>query len=83
MSLPESFTKTQMQQLLVEASAKAVFDTVGAAEYLRVSRQLLELLRVTGGGPRYAKVGRLVRYRRTALEEWLIENERNHTSEQI
>lgn len=58
-----------------------VMDTEGAANYLSVSRQLLELMRVSGGGPRYAKLGRLVRYRRASLDAWLIARERSHTSE--
>ncbi|MDM4767279.1 hypothetical protein [Pelomonas sp. SE-A7] len=62
---------------------REVFDTEGAAAYLKVSRQLLELLRVTGGGPRYVKLTRLVRYRKAALDEWLVDNERAHTSEGV
>ena len=58
-----------------------MFTTEEAADYLKVSRQLLELLRVKGGGPRYAKLGRAVRYRRAALDEWLEANEQNHTAE--
>lgn len=58
-----------------------VFDTEDAAAYLKVSRQLLELLRVSGGGPRYVKLTRLVRYRKAALDEWLLNNERAHTAE--
>ncbi|RWX91337.1 helix-turn-helix transcriptional regulator [Pseudomonas aeruginosa] len=58
-----------------------VLDTQQAADYLQVSRQLLELLRVKGGGPRYAKLGRLVRYRRASLDEWLASKEQNHTAE--
>lgn len=71
----------QVRQLIAELSPKEVFDTEDAAQYLCVSKQLLELLRVQGGGPRYAKLQRLVRYRRVALDEWLIERERNHTAE--
>jgi len=61
----------------------AVFTTEEAASYLAVSRQTLELLRVKGGGPRYAKLGRLVRYRRAALDEWLASKEQNHTAEGV
>lgn len=71
----------QLEQIAERLAPKEVFDTQGAADYLSVSRQLLELLRVEGGGPRYAKLGRLVRYRRAALDAWLIERERAHTSE--
>jgi excisionase family DNA binding protein len=69
------------EQIAAREAARDVFDTDGAASYLGVSRQLLELMRVNGGGPRYVKLGRLVRYRRATLDEWLIERERAHTSE--
>jgi len=78
---PELLTREQVKQLLAEVMTREVFDTEGAAEYLGVSRQLLELARVDGDGPRYAKLGRLVRYRRAALDEWLIGRERKHTAE--
>lgn len=45
--------------------------TVDAAAYTGVSRSTLEKLRIFGGGPRYLKLGRLVRYRKSDLEEWL------------
>lgn len=80
-SAPELLTREQVRQLLAEVMPREVFDTPGAGKYLGVSPQLLELMRVDGGGPRYAKLGRLVRYRRAALDEWLIERERKHTSE--
>ena len=80
MSTPELLTREQVKQLLAEVMPREVFDTEGAADYLNVSRQLLELMRVDGGGPRYAKLGRLVRYRRAALDEWLIERERRNTA---
>ena len=82
MSAPQpSITRDQLRDLLAEAMPREVFDTEGAADYLCVSRQLLELLRVDGGGPRFAKLGRLVRYRRAALDEWVVQHERAHTSE--
>ena len=58
-----------------------VFTTDEAAQFLRLSRQTLELLRLQGGGPRYAKLGRSVRYRRAALDEWLESREQSHTAE--
>lgn len=51
-------------------------DTVGAAEFLRVSKQSLALWRGKGGGPTYSKVGGTVRYSRHSLIEWMRENER-------
>lgn len=61
--------------------AADVLDTQAAAAYLQVSPALMEYYRVRGGGPRYSKLGRLVRYRRAALEEWLKERERASTSD--
>ena len=58
-------------------------DEVGAARYLNVSRSFLRQSRTTGDrpghapGPRYVKVGRMVRYRITDLEAWLEQ----HTTE--
>lgn len=71
----------QNRQVIAEITPRQVFDTEGAAKYLCVSKQLLELLRVQGKGPRYAKLQRLVRYRRESLDEWLIQRERTSTSE--
>jgi predicted DNA-binding transcriptional regulator AlpA len=38
-----------------------------AAEFLGVSVRTLQAWRVRGGGPRYCKIGRAVRYRRCEL----------------
>ncbi|MGK7162307.1 helix-turn-helix transcriptional regulator [Pseudomonas aeruginosa] len=80
METRELLTREQVAQLLAELQ-QTVFTTEEAAHYLRLSRQTLELLRLQGGGPRYAKLGRSVRYRRAALDEWLAANEQNHTAE--
>jgi len=80
METRELLTREQVAQLLAELQQN-VFTTEEAAHYLRLSRQTLELLRLQGGGPRYAKLGRSVRYRRVALDEWLAANEQNHTAE--
>lgn len=82
METPELLTHEQVAQLIAELQ-QHVFTTEEAAQYLRLSRQTLELLRLQGGGPRYAKLGRSVRYRRTALDEWLAANEKNHTAEGV
>lgn len=74
-------TLEQLRQVIAELTPRQVFDTEDAAKYLGVSKQLLELLRVRGDGPRYVKLHRLVRYRRESLDEWLIQQERCHTSE--
>ncbi len=56
-------------------------NTDAAAQYLGVSRALLEKQRCTGGGPRFCKIGRRVTYRRAALDEYLSARERRSTSD--
>ena len=53
-----------------------------AARYLNVSSRTLQKWRQIGGGPKFIKLGggRLVRYRRSALDEFLASGERNNTS---
>jgi predicted DNA-binding transcriptional regulator AlpA len=57
-----------------------VLNTKGAAEYLKVSKQLLDLMRLRGDGPIYCKLGRLVRYRRADLNAWLVAHRCTSTS---
>lgn len=47
--------------------------TQEAAAYLKLSRQFLEgaRYRADGSGPRYIKLTRSVRYRRSALDAWM------------
>lgn len=52
-----------------------------AARFLRRPASYLAKLRCFGGGPRFVKQGRLVRYRRSALEAWLAGLERASTSQ--
>lgn len=47
----------------------------------RVSERTLELLATEGGGPPFLRIGRLVRYRRSALRAWLAARERRSTPE--
>ena len=42
-----------------------------AAEYLGISKSLLDKLRCYGGGPTYAKLGATVIYSKTDLDAWL------------
>lgn len=52
-----------------------------AAHVLGVSVRTLERHRVAGTGPRWARLGKLVRYRQKDLAEWVEANLRNSTSE--
>jgi predicted DNA-binding transcriptional regulator AlpA len=52
-----------------------------AAHALGLSIRTLERHRVTGTGPRWVQLGKLVRYRQKDLAEWVEANVRNSTSE--
>jgi predicted DNA-binding transcriptional regulator AlpA len=53
--------------------------TRDAATYLGVSPQFLEIGRSRGFGPRFVKIGRIVRYRRIALDRWMSLHEHRPT----
>ena len=58
-----------------------------AARFLGVSIRTLQKWRQVGGGPKFVKLGgvngRLVRYRRLALEEFSMRDERSNTSQAV
>ena len=54
-----------------------------AADYLRVKPRTLEVQRTRGMGPRYCKVGNLVRYREQDLIEYAEGNMRTSTTDDI
>jgi predicted DNA-binding transcriptional regulator AlpA len=58
-----------------------LFDQKQAAHFLGLSVRTLERHRVAGTGPRYARLGRLIRYRENDLKEWVDRNTRGSTSE--
>jgi len=51
-----------------------LLDQAQAAELLQVSPRTLEGWRCRGGGPRFIRVGRRVRYRLQDLRAWLDEH---------
>ncbi len=56
-----------------------------AAAFLKISPRTLERLRITGGGPRFTKVGTSIRsrvvYKRSDLIEWMEGRSFGSTSE--
>lgn len=46
-------------------------DTPQAAEYLGLQKSTLEAWRSRGGGPRFARLGRAIRYRKVDLDSWV------------
>jgi excisionase family DNA binding protein len=59
-----------------EEQVSEVLTATEAAAYLQVPVETLRRWRSVGIGPRYARVGRHVRYRQAALDRWLEERER-------
>lgn len=47
-----------------------------AASLLKISSRTLQAWRPAGTGPAFVRVGRSIRYRRNALQEWLDQNSR-------
>jgi len=62
-------------------SGQHVVDTKQAARYLGLSPNTLEAWRSRGGGPRYVKYPRAVRYRVTDLDAFMDGGVRSNTSE--
>jgi predicted DNA-binding transcriptional regulator AlpA len=61
----------------------ATLDTNGAAEYTGLAVSTLEKLRLTGAGPMFLKLGRVVRYRPAHLDEWLDARAVSSTSQTV
>lgn len=58
-----------------------LLDTTEVADMLGNKKNTIEGWRITGVGPRYIKIRRLVRYRLSDVEEWLEAQTRNSTSQ--
>lgn len=58
-----------------------LYNTLEAAQYLRLGKNTLERFRVTGEGPPYAKLGYGVRYRESDLDAWVESRLTKSTSE--
>ena len=56
-----------MQITSIPADPDAALNEIQAAQFLGVSVRTLQAWRVRGGGPRYCKIGRAVRYQRREL----------------
>lgn len=57
--------------------------TEGASDHTAISVSTLNKLRVFGGGPRFSKVGRSVRYCVQDLDDWLRSQMVGSTSEAV
>lgn len=61
-------------------NVRQMLRTQGAAEYLSLSVSTLNKLRLTGGGPEYIKLGKVVVYDLADLDNWLLSKRRRSTS---
>lgn len=68
-------------QARAELPAPAWLDTHAASAYLSVTRKQMEHWRSAGGGPPFSKLGRLVRYRRSDLDEFMAARRVRSTAE--
>jgi len=62
-------------------ASKPFLTTDEAADYLGLQKSTLEAWRCRGGGPRFVKLGRAVRYRARDLDDWIESRTRSNTSE--
>ena len=58
-----------------------ILDTDQAAQYLGLAKSTVEKMRVYGGGPRFLKLNRSVRYRSEDLDDWIRSRIVSNTSE--
>ncbi|WP_420194131.1 helix-turn-helix transcriptional regulator [Marinobacter sp. GH_1] len=48
-----------------------LLNTEQAAIYIGLAKQTITEMRVKGGGPKFCKIGRAVRYKREDLDAWI------------
>lgn len=60
---------------------KTYFKNQEAADYLGVSPQWLDLARYKGNGPKFHKLGRMIRYSKAELDAFMRQNLRSNTCE--
>jgi predicted DNA-binding transcriptional regulator AlpA len=58
-----------------------LFDTTEAAALLCVKANTLERWRLTGEGPAFCKIGRLVKYSESAIQDYIQRQTRTSTSD--
>jgi predicted DNA-binding transcriptional regulator AlpA len=62
------------------STTSELLDTSQVAALFGSTPQFVEKLRSTGRGPEFLRIGRLVRYKRTAIEAWLEKQTASRTS---
>jgi excisionase family DNA binding protein len=82
MNLEETIKRAIEEALREAAPIPEYMNTIEAARYLGVSKQFLEIARHRGGGPKFLKISsRMVRYKKSDLDEWMCSHRRESTSD--
>lgn len=71
----------QKEQLTESPTPTSVFTTPEAAIYLKIKTATLEQWRWNGNGPRFIKLSRSVRYRRSDLDDFMNSRVFENTTE--
>jgi hypothetical protein len=79
--LPDSVTECDAKHDQTREPWPEYMSPPKAALYLDSSTSTLAKLRLRGGGPRYCRIGRAIRYRRNDLDVWLSSFGRRSTSD--
>ena len=82
---PEVMTMAEAVEVLAKVmTAPEIMTTTQAAEFLQCSTQYLELMRVKGGGPVFARISRnIIRYRRASVLAWSAQHAVASTSAEV
>lgn len=64
----------------IAAPVRQLLNNDEAAEMLGISYRTLPVWRVQGRGPKFVKIGKLVRYERSVLQDWIEANTHANTS---
>ena len=66
-------TNQHTDQVVTESATQVMLTTAQAARYLSLAVSTLNKWRCHGGGPKFLKLGRAVRYRQSDLETFVAE----------
>lgn len=65
---------------LSQPAIRQLLNNDETADELGISRRTLPVWRVQGRGPKFIKIGKLVRYERTVIDAWKEANTHSSTS---
>jgi excisionase family DNA binding protein len=76
------FMEDEAQRAAMAKKGSPFLSTAQAAFYIGLSRRTLEKMRTHGGGPKYRKHGRYVRYHIKDLDDWSTSRMHQSTAEE-